>query len=172
MQGGVIMKDFKITKGNIFLYISAFIGVLLFDQVTKILVEQNMQLHDSHTIVESFFYFTFVHNYGAAWGIFGGHTSLLILSAVVGAFIMGYFFVRSKNHETLTRFGLVIAFAGMLGNVIDRVQLGYVRDFFDFVILGYDFPVFNIADMGLVIGMGLVILEIILEDRKNAKNRD
>ncbi len=166
------MNKFKISKMNIVFYISTFIGIMLFDQFTKIIVAQNMQLHESHTIIDDFFYFTFAHNYGAAWGIFDGHTSLLLLVAALGAAAMIYYFTKTKNNELIARFGLVLAFAGMLGNVIDRVQLGYVRDFIDFVIFGYDFPIFNIADMALVIGMSLVILEMLLEEKRNGKNID
>ena len=57
-----------------------------------------------------------------------------------------------------------MTFSGAVGNIIDRISLGYVRDFIDFIILGYDFPVFNIADMAIVIGVGLIIVEIIFEE--------
>ena len=55
---------------------------------------------------------------------------------------MIYFFTKTKSREVLTRFGLVLTFAGMAGNLIDRIVLGYVRDFIDFVIFNYNFPIF------------------------------
>ena len=62
------------------------------------------------------------------------------------------------------RYGIVLLFSGALGNFIDRVALGYVRDFINFIILGYDFPVFNIADIAIVLGVCLIIVEIIFEE--------
>ena len=65
----------------------------------------------------------------------------------------------------------ILTFAGLVGNLTDRLYFGYVRDFIDFIIFGYDFPIFNIADMAVVIGVGLIILEIIFEDYINGKKK-
>lgn len=69
----------------------------------------------------------------------------------------------------MTRFGLVLTFAGMIGNLIDRMVLGYVRDFIDVIIFNYNFPIFNIADMAVVIGVALIIIEIIFEEHIHGK---
>lgn len=158
------MKNIK--KIDIICYFISFIGVLSFDLITKVIVDGAMQLYSSHTIIDNFFYFTYVHNTGAAWSMFEGQILFFVLVAIFASIGMVYYFIQSKPYERLTRYGLVIAFAGLLGNVIDRVMYGHVRDFIDFVIFGYDFPIFNIADMGLVIGFGLIVLEMFLEGDK------
>lgn len=162
MGVGDVMK--KIGTKNIILYIVTFLVVVIGDQLSKMLVSSAMKLGQSETIIENFFYYTYSHNQGAAWGILSGHVSLFILIAVIALAGMIYYFSRTTEKEKLTRYGIVLTFAGAVGNIIDRVVLGYVRDFIDFVIFGYDFPVFNIADMAVVIGVGLIIVEIIFEE--------
>ena len=71
-----------------------------------------------------------------------------------------YYFIKSDKSQVLLRFGIVLIFSGMLGNLYDRVVFHYVRDFLDFFVFGYDFPIFNIADMGVVIGVLLIILDL------------
>ncbi|MGN1182366.1 MAG: signal peptidase II [Faecalibacillus sp.] len=154
----------KLNIKTIILYILTFLVVVIGDQLSKILVSSTMILGQSVTIIEDFFYYTYSHNQGAAWGILSGHTELFIVIALVALAAMVYYFTRTKSYEKLTRFGLVLTFSGAVGNIIDRICLGYVRDFIDFIILGYDFPVFNIADMAVVIGVGLIIVEIIFEE--------
>lgn len=166
------MKKLGITGRNMVLYGITLAVVLIGDQLSKIIVSSSMRLSSSHTIIDNFFYFTYAHNEGAAWGMLEGKISLFLLVSVVAAIGMIYYFTKTTKEEVLTRFGLVLAFAGAIGNLIDRVCFGYVRDFIDFIILGYNFPIFNIADMALVIGIGLIILEILLGERKNGKNTD
>lgn len=165
------MKKIGLTKGSIALYIITLISIVVGDQVTKILVSSSMQLSTSHTIIDNFFYFTYIHNKGAAWGMLEGRIYLFLLFALIAAVGMIYYFSKTKKEEALTRYGLVLVFAGMIGNVIDRVAFGYVRDFLDFYILGYDFPVFNIADMAVVLGVGIMIFEIIVGEYGNGKRK-
>ena len=91
-----------------------------------------------------------------------GHISLFVVVSLAAAIFMFYYFSKTTKAQRLTRYGIVLTFAGLVGNLTDRLYFGYVRDFIDFIIFGYDFPIFNIADMAVVIGVGLIILEIIL----------
>ncbi|WP_289811548.1 signal peptidase II, partial [Thomasclavelia cocleata] len=87
----------------------------------------------------------------------------------ISAVLMIIFFKRTRKEEILTRFGLVLTFAGMIGNLADRIVLGYVRDFIDVIIFNYNFPIFNIADVAVVIGVALIIIEIIFEEHIHGK---
>ena len=122
-------------------------------------------------LIKNFFYIIEVKNTGGAWGIFSGNVAFL---AVVSIFVivMLYFFLRSEkklNKLSITYYGLL--FAGIIGNCIDRIVNGYVTDFLNFYILGYDFPVFNIADILIVVGVGLMIIDVVRGELHVIKER-
>ena len=154
----------NISKKNWVLYIVTFLVVVIGDQLTKILVSSSMMLGQSQAIIDNFFYYTYSHNQG-------GHISLFVVVSLAAAISMFYYFSKTTKAQRLTRYGIVLTFAGLVGNLTDRLYFGYVRDFIDFIIFGYDFPIFNIADMAVVIGVGLIILEIIFEDYINGKKK-
>lgn len=161
------MKRFKLTYQALILYIFTFLVIVIGDQVTKIIVDHTLSLGGSYTIIDNFFYFTYAHNTGAAWGMLAGKINLFLIVAIVASIGIVYYFMKSEPYQKLTRFGLVLVFGGLVGNnFLDRVIFGYVRDFIDFIIFGYNFPIFNVADMAITIGMALVILEIGLEEYK------
>lgn len=165
----IILKKLELTYKDILLYIFTFIVVVAGDQLTKIIVDSTMKLNQGYQIIENFFYFTYTHNYGAAWGMLQGKLSLFFGISVLATIGIVYSFIESKPYQRITRFGLVVFFSGMIGNLIDRIALGYVRDFIDFIIFGYDFPIFNIADIAVCVGVGLIMLEIIIEEYKTWK---
>lgn len=164
------MKYITLTKKQKIIYVLTLLVVLIGDQLTKLLVSSSLRLSSPYTIIQNFFYFTYAKNEGAAWGMLQGKIALFILVAIIAGFLMIKYFCYTKEKEELTRYGLVLVFAGMLGNVIDRIYLGYVRDFLDFFIFGYDFPIFNIADCAVVIGVGLIFLEMIVEEVKRVRS--
>lgn len=163
------MKKLNLTYKSIVLYAVALIVIIGGDQLTKVIVDQTLELGGSYSIIENFFYFTYYHNSGAAWGIFQGHMNLFFMVSLVATIGIVYYFFQTESYHKLTRFGLVVLFSGMVGNLIDRVAFGYVRDFIDFIIFGYNFPIFNIADMAITIGVGLILLEIGIEEYKTWK---
>ena len=134
-------------------------GVLLLDQITKIVVQTTMQVRDSIEIIEGFFSITYVQNTGAAWSMLEGQMWLFYIITVVALAAMVYFFKDTKEHQWWLRLAILLMVAGTLGNFIDRLTLQYVRDFLDFIIFGYDFPVFNVADISLCIGVGMIAIE-------------
>ena len=137
--------------------------VLVIDQILKSLV----QLYNTNiTIIDHFFRLTYYQNTGAAWSILEGHEYILIfvsITMLVLVFNMMYSYENDRLNNTA--FGLLIG--GILGNLSDRVFYGMVRDFINFRILGYEFPVFNVADMAIVIGVLLILISTIKGDLKN-----
>ena len=152
-----------------FLYLITFIIVLGGDLVTKLVVNESMQLGQSYQVIKNFFYFTYIHNTGAAWGMLSGHFFMFYAISIIAGIMLIYYFIKSDKSQVLLRFGIVLIFSGMLGNLYDRVVFHYVRDFLDFFVFGYDFPIFNIADMGVVIGVLLIILDLGIGEYKQWK---
>jgi len=135
--------------------------VLILDQLSKYLVENNLY-KKSIDIIGNVFSLTYVENYGAAWGIFSDNNwIILILTPILVILIISYLYKFSKNKLEYIAGGLVIG--GAIGNYIDRIVRGYVVDFFDFKI----WPVFNIADIGIVVGCILMVLLFIKEGKNN-----
>ena len=147
-------------------HIVAFILILLVDQITKMAVASNMELFESIDVIAGFFAITYVQNTGAAWSLMeGGSMVLFYMITIVALGIMGAYY-KSAESDPLSKWGIVLMIGGTLGNFVDRLRLQYVVDFFDFNIFGYDFPVFNVADIFLCLGVGVLILSYILEGVK------
>ena len=142
---------------------------LVIDQITKTILENIIKLGTTKQIIKNFFYITTVHNDGAAWGIFSNQSIIIIIGTIISFFVI-YKFIYGfkKNTRNNIAFGLVLG--GLAGNLCDRLFLGYVRDFLDFIIFKYDFPVFNIADVAIVIGVILLIIAIIKGEDVNEDN--
>ncbi len=134
------------------------IGITLLDQWTKWWVRDEFALGESREIIPGFFHFTYLRNPGAAWGLFGGHnTFLTVLSIAMLAAL--FIFRRSFLSDTWEhRVALGLMVGGIIGNLLDRVRWGYVVDFLDFQIFGYHWPVFNVADSAICVGVGIYIV--------------
>ena len=143
--------------------------VLAIDQITKVASSILLEFNKSLTVIKDFFYFTLCHNEGAAWGIFS-NTKIIILIGTIIALITIYHFIYcfKQNKRNTLAFGLLLG--GLSGNLIDRLLFGYVRDFLDFYIFGYDYPVFNIADICIVFGVILLIIAVIKGEDTNESN--
>jgi signal peptidase II len=141
--------------------------VLLLDRITKYLVLLYMTTGQSIPVIEDIFHLTFVKNPGAAFGLFAYRTMFFILVAIVVAAVIIYFHLTLPPEKKLFRIGLGLQLGGALGNLIDRIQSGYVIDFFDFRV----WPVFNIADMAILAGVAILACEI-LRDGGQAKSKE
>lgn len=118
------------------------------------------------------FQFRLVHNTGMAWGMLGDSTLFLgIFSLVVCAVVLVLFLMTARTASPALTFGLALVFAGGLGNAIDRLTLGYVIDFIEPVFI--DFPVFNVADIGVTCGVCIVLIALFLAwGREGSEGRD
>lgn len=132
-------------------------AIILFDQVSKYLVRAMMVPGESIPLIPKLFHLTYVQNPGAAFGIFAHRTTFFIVIAVAVILFILVFFQRVGRQQKLLRIGLALQLGGAVGNLIDRILLGHVTDFFDFRI----WPVFNIADMAIVLGVAILCWEII-----------
>lgn len=140
-------------------------GILALDLVSKSMAER---LTNTVSILPGFLYFNFVKNFGMAWSFLSGQTVFLSLVAAVAILAMGYYLIYRKP-TGLKKFAIELMVAGALGNLIDRLSLGYVRDFIDTYIFGYDFPIFNVADCALTIGV-LFLLIVEYQEERHGKN--
>jgi len=129
------------------------------DQLTKWWASTTFDLNSQGQYVALGFYFTYVQNTGAAFGILQNGTLILgILSAIVSTVIFIFLLTAGRRIDALQRTALTLILAGALGNMIDRFRLGYVIDFIHFNIPSFSFPVFNVADSCVVVGAGLLLL--------------
>lgn len=144
--------------------------VLALDQLSKSIIDITMKIGQSIPIIKNFFYITYIQNNGAAWGILSNKISILIiLSFVILIIIYRYMYTFKMNKRNILAFGLLIG--GIIGNLLDRFLFGYVKDFFDFYIFGYNFPIFNVSDICIVIGIFLLIIAILKGEEVNGKNK-
>lgn len=133
--------------------------ILFLDQITKLFAESYLKLNKSFSIISHFFSLTLCHNEGVAWGLLANKPLLIAIGSIVAIVLIYHFiFCFKRNLRNDIAFGLLIG--GMSGNLIDRIFFGYVRDFFDFTIFNYDYPVFNISDIAIVIGVLLLIYAV------------
>jgi signal peptidase II len=130
-----------------------------------------MELFKSIKVINNFFYITYVQNEGAAFGIFKNARWFFIVLAVLAVLsIIRYIVIEKKVYkDEIISYSLLIG--GIIGNLIDRIVYGYVIDYADFYIFGYNFPVFNIADACMVIGFILILYNLIVKgDRHEVNN--
>lgn len=149
-------------------YIIALI-VFILDQISKAIISTYMTLNSSIKIFEKFFYLTYINNTGASWGILKDNRYLLIILSLIAIIIL-IRYINSFKNTKMNKLGLGFVLGGILGNLADRVLYGYVKDFFDFYIFNYDFPIFNIADIFIVIGVILLIISILRGEDKNGSS--
>lgn len=143
---------------------------LIVDQITKSIVNVTMDVNQTIKVIRNFFYITNLHNSGAAWGILSNRTTLLIIFTIITLIIIyRYMYTFKPNTRNILAFGLLTG--GIIGNLIDRLFLSYVRDFFSFYIFNYPFPVFNVSDMCTVAGVVLLIFSILKGDDKIEKSK-
>jgi len=141
---------------SVFLYSAIF---FLLDRISKFIV-LSYSSHFPITVVKNFFDLTFVKNPGVAFGWFPDWRFPPVLMALVMIGIISYYSFQLPSKEKLTRWSLALLVGGAIGNLYDRLMYGYVVDFFLFHLGRIDFPVFNLADVAIDLGVVLLFLDI------------
>lgn len=144
------------------------IGIILLDQISKFFIENSMELGDSIPVIGGIFHITYILNPGAAFGILENQRLFFIFIATIMILMTGYIYPRIPQKCKMLRLGVGMLFGGAVGNLIDRIKTGLVVDFLDFKI----WPIFNIADIFIVVGVGMIIITMFYVDcnMKGEKN--
>lgn len=156
----------KTNKFNYLIYLFIVVSLVSLDQYTKSIILNYFELYESKTIIDGFFSLTYVQNFGAGFSIMqNARTTFLIITPIC---LIGFSYLFIKSNDKLSKTALLLMISGTIGNFIDRIVRIYVVDFLDFIIFGWDFPIFNVADIFLTIGVCLYIIALIKEE-KDAK---
>ena len=139
---------------------------LTIDTISKLIIDNFFNLNETKVIISNFFSLTKVYNTGASWNILAGYRFILIiLTLIILLLLVLYQKKFQENKRNILAFSLL--YGGIIGNLLDRLIYGYVIDFFDFKIFGYNYPVFNIADICIVFGIVLLVVAILKKEDEN-----
>lgn len=144
--------------------------IIILDQTSKFLITNFFNVGDTLTIIRNFFNLTYHKNLGAAFGIFQGSILFLICISLL---ILVYLIKEMKKSisNKLIFYSFITLIGGLIGNLIDRVFLGYVRDFLEFKIFNYNAPIFNVSDICITIGVISLIIFAFMEEKNGSKNK-
>ena len=148
------------------LYVLLALLVVLVDQATKYYVVTHFFLGESVPVIENIFHWTYILNPGAAFGMLEGSRWLFVLIAVAVLGVVWCLRREIKEEGSWAVYGTVLFIGGAMGNLIDRARQGLVIDFFDFRI----WPIFNVADIAICIGVGMIIWSILKTEKFLEKN--
>ena len=156
-------------------YLAIAGGVFLIDQTTKAWAVRRLRFGDDVSVISGFLNFAYAQNTGVAFSMLDDHGDagrwgLSIVALVAGVLVM-YFFWRTPRTDDRVLGALALLLAGIAGNVTDRVRLGFVVDFIDVQFGSWHYPTFNVADMAICIGAGLLIIDMFLSKRKEGQER-
>ncbi len=149
-------------------------AVLTLDRFTKWIIARDIALHDSVQVIPGFFRLTHVQNSGAAFGLFADSPSqwkiaVLVLFSIVALVIVSMLLWRNSHSMSTTGLGLSLILGGALGNLWDRLINGRVVDFLLFYVGDHQWPAFNVADSAIVVGAGLLVIEILFSKTPTAE---
>ncbi len=139
--------------------------IVILDQVTKYAAIKHLKYQKPIVIIEDFLQFNYVENRGAAFGILQGRRVLFLIITITVVLLISFYLVKYYNQmNTITRVSFAMLIGGAIGNLIDRIRFGYVVDFISVKLINrYDFPVFNIADISVVISTMFIIYLVLFD---------
>ncbi|MDO5695291.1 MAG: signal peptidase II [Eubacteriales bacterium] len=145
------------------------IGLILIDLLVKHQIASSLTVTGTRPLIEGVLSLHYVENHGAAFSILSGHAWIFILTAVIFTVVALFFFFKYPYQADLTRVGILLV-AGAIGNLYDRVALGYVRDFFRFDFI--NFPVFNLADVYITMAACIIVFGILFGKHQKASHNE
>jgi signal peptidase II len=156
---------------TVYLFIALI--VVLLDRWTKYIVARRIALYSHIQVIPGFFRLTHTENTGAAFSLFADShapwkTGMLIAFSVIALIVVSVLLWKNNHAHILTGVALSLILGGAIGNLWDRVTSGRVVDFLLFYLKRYQWPVFNLADSAIVVGAGLLVLEIVFGPEKHA----
>lgn len=143
-------------------------GVLLFDQITKWIIMDQLTLHGSIPVIQGIFNITHIQNPGGAFGFLARESDMiraivfLLVSSIALVVILYFYHTTPQTHRMLST-GFALIFGGAVGNLVDRVRFGKVIDFLDFYIGCYHWPAFNIADSAICVGVVIFSFHVLFK---------
>ena len=143
------------------LVFSIVLGVVALDQLTKWLAVIFLEGEASFPLWQDVFHLTFVKNPGAAFGMLSNSRWVFMVTSTVAIIAVMYYLIRHRPTNKWLVWGLSMIVGGGIGNMIDRISLGYVVDFFDFTLI--NFAVFNVADSFVCVGAGILMVYMIMD---------
>ncbi|MBQ3013941.1 MAG: signal peptidase II [Clostridia bacterium] len=141
--------------------IAVIIGVIGLDQLTKWLTVVNLDLHETFPLWQDVFHFTYERNTGMAFGMLKDHRWVFMVFSTVAIVALLVYLFRFRPESRWMQISMAFIIGGGIGNMIDRIFLGYVVDFFDFRLI--NFAVFNVADSFVCIGAGMMITYLLID---------
>lgn len=138
--------------------------VIIVDQILKSIVNRSILLNHHIKIINHFFYISHVHNEGAAWSIMSGNRVFLIMIAIISIIVVYKVFMEKSELNKYNIFVYSLLLGGIIGNLIDRIIYGYVIDYIELIFGNYHYPIFNLADICIVISIILIIVKSIQEE--------
>jgi len=141
------------------LLIALFVFTIVSDQVSKYFIVATFNLHESRRIIQNILYLRYIKNPGAAFGLSFGHPHVMLTITFLIIIILGYLFLKGNlfSNNMLGKTAMVMVLGGAIGNFIDRIRMKEVVDFIDMGVGHYRWPVYNLADIYVTIGMVILI---------------
>ena len=146
--------------------------ILIIDQFIKYMINKYIELNTEIKIIPNFFSLYYVRNKGAAFSILENNTILIVTISVLFIVIIDYYIRKEKNFNKLEIISLGMILGGIFGNLLDRIIHHSVIDYLSFTIFKYNFPIFNLADIGITVGVALLVISEVLKIRKDKIKND
>jgi signal peptidase II len=145
-------------------------STIVLDQVTKHIVQDRFDLHESVVVLDGVFSLTYILNPGAAFGFMGSQSEtfraiFFLVVSIIALTLLIIFFRQTAVDDSYGLIALSLLFGGAIGNMIDRIRLGEVVDFLDFYVGQYHWPAFNVADSAITIGVSIMMLHLFFEKK-------